>query len=166
MELSNQLIVDMGKFVIAHNPDTLCVLGIGSCIAVVLYDLEQHIGGLAHVMLPDSKSMGRDTTKELNLNKFADVAIPNMLSEMQKKGCKKERIKAKIAGGAHMFKTIVETEILEIGKRNIEAVKSALDQFSIPLIGEDTGGSCGRTVRFDISTGVVTVRTINGIFKI
>lgn len=159
-------LVDMGNFIVEHNPASLVALGLGSCVAVALYDGEVRIGGLAHVMLPTSAECKRENTEGFNLNKFADVAIPSMLKEMERRGCKVERIKAKIVGGAHMFKNIVDLEILDIGKRNIEAVRQELNKFTIQIIAAEVGGSTGRTVHFDLKTGIIQIRTMNGIKEI
>ena len=38
---------------------TITTIGLGSCVAIVLYDAAARVGGLAHVLLP-SGSMSRD----------------------------------------------------------------------------------------------------------
>jgi chemotaxis receptor (MCP) glutamine deamidase CheD len=80
--------------------------------------------------------------------KYANVTIGLMLSQMIAEGADKTHIKAKIAGGGHMFKTIIDSDIANIGLNNIKAVKKHLEQLGIPLIAESTGGSLGKTIRF------------------
>ena len=50
----NRIEVGMGEGAVAVDPQVLSSPGIGSCVAVALYDSERRIGGMAHVMLPDS----------------------------------------------------------------------------------------------------------------
>ena len=44
---------------------------------------------------------------------------------------------------------------------NAQAAKEVLASLGIPIIGEDTGGSYGRTVSIDLSNGVYKVKTID-----
>lgn len=160
--MAEDMLVDMGRYAVAHNPTVLVALGLGSCIGVVIYDEEKHIGGLAHVMLPESRESAKGN-KGLNMNKFADVAIPSMVEEMKHKGCSVERMKAKIAGGAHMFTGIMDSEMMDIGKRNDEAVREELKKLGIPLLAHETGGTVGRTVRLDTATGRFMIKTKDGL---
>lgn len=157
--------VGVAEYFVTHNPHILASYGLGSCVGVALYDDKRSIGGLAHVMLPDSKSISRRG----NLGRFADTAIQAMVEEMERLGSKRSDIKAKIAGGACMFTIPGATNPrnvpgpclgMQIGERNIEAVKKTLKELKIPVMAEDTGGNYGRTMRFDISDGRVTVSSI------
>ncbi len=149
-----ELIARMGKYVVAHNPHTLMALGLGSCVGVILYDPKIRIGGIAHIMLPDSTKFFDQKDKD----KFADIAIPNMIDEMIRYGAKKENISARIAGGAQMFAGMAGTE-MDISQRNVDAVKDNLKKENIPLVAEDTGENFGRTVRLDTITGKVEIST-------
>jgi len=157
--------VGVAEYYVTHNPHTLASFGLGSCVGVALYDDKHKIGGLAHIMLPDSRSM----TKKGNPGKFADTAIRSMVEEMERLGSRRSDIKAKIAGGACMFTipgAVNPRNVpgpclgMQIGDRNIEAAKSTLKELKIQLLAEDTGGNYGRTMRFDISSGKVTISSI------
>ena len=50
----NRIQVAIGEGVVARPPHIISALGLGSCVAVTLYDTQRRIGGLAHIMLPDS----------------------------------------------------------------------------------------------------------------
>lgn len=141
---------------IASSPNRLITIGLGSCIGIALYDKEIKLGGLAHIMLPDSSLFNTVN----NPIKFADLAIPILLDKMEKMGASRRSIKAKIAGGASMFNFSDKSMVMDIGGRNSTAVKSMLSKLSIPIIGEETGGNKGRTMIFDTLTGVVQIRTV------
>ncbi len=150
--------VGMAEYKISSNPGRLCCYGLGSCVAIALYDREAKIGGLAHVMLPTSK-YARKTMRHKPA-KFADLAVVTLIDKMEKRGVKRNRVVAKIFGGANMFSTNGPGEsILDIGKRNVAAVKEKLKEERIRLVAEDTGGSYGRSIEFHIDTGKVIVRT-------
>ncbi|MFP4112053.1 MAG: chemotaxis protein CheD [Candidatus Woesearchaeota archaeon] len=159
--MSEEIMVDMGKYAVSASPDILVSLGLGSCVGVAIYDSEKKIGGLAHIMLPNIYDNAKNDT--INQNKFADVALPNMLKDLESKGCNKARLKAKIAGGAHMFSSLSLNDNMDIGKKNAEAVKIVLEEQSIPITVNETGGNLGRTIRFDLSNGILKIKTKDGI---
>lgn len=137
-------------------PGKIITVGLGSCIGIAIYDRIKRIGGLAHIMLPDSKQFSNVT----NPMKFADLAIPMLVEKMEKMGSSKRNMKAKIAGGASMFNFSDKNMITDIGARNGVAVKEALEKAGIPLVAEDIGGNKGRTVILDADTGALQIRIV------
>ena len=141
----------MGEMVISTNPtDELVALGLGSCIALAMIDPEAGVGGLAHVVLPESANGAGPPAK------FADTAVPELLAQMRAAGADAARVQTAIAGGASMFDT---TQQLDIGARNREAVHDALRTAQLTCHAEQTGGGQGRTVRVSVGAGVVTSHT-------
>jgi chemotaxis protein CheD len=156
--MPEEIIINMGRYAVSDTEVVLVSLSLGSCVGVTLYDREKKVGAMAHVMLP--RLWNTDRVKEdYNIYKFADVVIPKMIEEMQKKGCSLQRITAKIAGGAHMFPGISEAEVMDIGKQNTATVSEELEKLGIKITGSEIGGHVGRTVRFNTNTGEVTVKT-------
>jgi len=149
--------IDIGNYKIAKDQVVLEILSLGSCLGVILYDPVTKVGGVAHIMLPDS-SLSKDAPMEQPA-KFADTAIPLMIREMVKFGANKTRLIAKIVGGASMFEPGANESQLYIGERNIEAARQALIKAKIPIFAEDTGKNYGRTVEFDVSSGKVFVKS-------
>ena len=134
----------------------LSTIGLGSCVAIVLYDPESAIGGLAHVLLPN-ETMSRDRS---NPAKFPATVVPRLLDEMRQLGAEVGRIRAKIAGGASMFGQLVNGTGINVGERNIAATREALAAAKIPIVAEDTGLDYGRSVYFHLSDGRVEVRSL------
>ena len=147
----------MADFKVSRSPATIISYGLGSCIGVSLYDPQTKIGGLLHIMLPDS-NQSRATD---NPAKFADTGIPLMLDEVLKMGASRSRLVAKMAGGAQMFAFANATDVMRVGSRNVAASKEILQKLGIRLVGEDTGANYGRTVQIDLTNGVYTVKTID-----
>ncbi len=154
--MSELIKVGMADYKVGRNPFSLISYGLGSCIGIALYDAVTKIGGLAHIMLPDS-TQARSAD---NPAKFANTAIPLMLDEMIKLGAVKHRVTAKIAGGAQMFTFANATDVMRVGERNAEAVHMLLKKMDIKMIADDTGGNYGRTVVLHLDTGIYRVRTI------
>lgn len=145
------------------DPGTIMTIGLGSCIGIALYDKTLKVAGLAHIMLPDSTQFKSNT----NPMKFADTAIPILIEKMEKEGCRKRNLIAKIAGGASMFNFTDKSIISDIGKRNSEAVKKALKYESVPIISEEIGGNKGRTMILYSSDGKVVLKVVGqGIIEI
>jgi len=149
--------VGMADYKVGRNPANLISYGLGSCVGIALYDPVTKVGGLAHIMLPDSKQ----ARSAENPAKFADTALPLMLDDIIKLGAAKSRIIAKIAGGAQMFTFANATDIMRVGERNAEAVKMVLKKLDIKMLAEDTGGNYGRTVELKLDSGIYRVKTID-----
>lgn len=154
--MSELIKVGMADYKTGRNPNSLISYGLGSCVGIALYDSFNKIGGLAHIMLPDS-TQARSAE---NPAKFANTALPLMLDDMIKMGASKGRIIAKIAGGAQMFTFANATDVMRVGERNAEAVRMLLKKMDIRVIADDTGGNYGRTVELRLDTGIYRVRTI------
>ena len=150
MNIINVGIADLN---IAESPDVLATYALGSCVGICLYDEKTHIAGLAHIMLPWSTESTRPNE---NLWRYADTGLADLISKMTKKGASAERMTAKIAGGAQMFKA--KSDIFNIGERNVAAVKQLLAERNIPILAEETGENFGRTVFFNSQTGIMEVR--------
>lgn len=148
--------VGMADLKVAQAPDILTTLGLGSCVGIALYDSVTKIGGLAHIMLPDSTQIKNNS----NAAKFADTAITQLIEELVSQGARNTRLVAKIAGGAHMFEFKNMDDMMRIGTRNVSAVIACLEACRIPIIASDTGSNYGRTVELHTATGVFVVKTI------
>jgi chemotaxis protein CheD len=148
--------VGMADLNVIKAPGVLTTLGLGSCVGIALYDKSNRIAGLAHIMLPSSKEIKNNENKA----KFADTGIELLIAKMIKEGAAKERLIAKIVGGAQMFSFNNNSSILKIGERNIQATKEKLEELNIRIISEDTGGNYGRTIELDAEDGSLLVKTI------
>jgi len=151
----NSLVVGLSDMKLTHDQMALRCAGLGSCVGLVLYDLQQPIAGMVHIMLPDSElSRGKAHLP----GKFANTAVPELLRQVLAQGAIKENIRAKMAGGAEMFRATISWTA-NIGQRNVEAVKEQLDSFHLPIKGEDVGGNFGRTIRFINETKELHIHT-------
>jgi chemotaxis protein CheD len=151
--------VDMAGMKVESKPVEL-LTSVGSCVAICVYDSIHRCGGLAHIMLPHS-SLG---PQEPLPSKFADTAVPALIKGIREISGAETRLSAKIAGGANMFPNS-DANGLNIGTKNVHAVKAALTYHKIRLIGEDVGGSHGRRVAFNINSGAAVVRLHSGEIK-
>lgn len=149
--------VGMADWKLCTGDDSVTTLGLGSCVGVAIRDPQSGVGGLAHVMLPDST----ETTNNANRAKFADTGIEDMVAEMIKKGANKSRMVAKLAGGAQMFSFgSSKNDMMRVGDRNVLACEKKLKALGIRVLAKDTGDSYGRTVIFYPATGDYMIKSV------
>jgi chemotaxis protein CheD len=160
--MNKQIVIGISDQSISKAPDTLVTYALGSCIGISLFDASTGVGGLSHIMLPYSNLVGDG---QIDRNKFADTAIEDLVIGMERFGADRSKIKAKIAGGANMFKISDDSVIGSIGDKNIESVKKELARLGIPIVAEDVGADYGRTVYFELETGKVKVQSLGKHIK-
>jgi len=156
--MSEIIKVGMADLKTCVSPDGVTTLGLGSCVGIAIRDPMSKVGGLAHIMLPDSKAI---MNSHLNIAKFADTGITELVRQMELLGARRVRMVAKIAGGANMFNFQGSSGAVgQVGERNVEATKKMLKALNIPILAQDTGANYGRTVIFFPETGDFHIRAV------
>lgn len=117
--MSELIKVGMADLKVCISPDSITTLGLGSCVGIAIRDPITKVGGLAHIMLPDSTQIRNNT----NIPKFADTGIAELVKQMALKGASPYRMVAKIAGGAQMFAVGSKNDLVRVGERNVQATK-------------------------------------------
>lgn len=151
--MSEVVEVKTSDFAVGGAPQVLATQGIGSCVAICLYDKVKKIGALAHIMLPKSGD------KEVNPLRFVDTALPVVLEKLERRGAKRENLQAKIVGGAHMFRALGGENPKDLGTRNVEVAEEILKKEGIEIDSKDVGDNVGRSVAFFLDSGIVKVTT-------
>ena len=131
----------------------LITYALGSCIGICLYDPGVKLAALIHIMLPINMEAGRKNTM-----KYADTGIKETIRQLEARGARKNRLVAKIAGGAKMFEVSGSTGLGNIGQRNIESVHMNLRREGIHIVSENVGGTVARTLSFFPATGQGQIR--------
>jgi chemotaxis protein CheD len=153
----DEVAVGLGEIHVA-NSGVLVAYSLGSCVAVCLSDVANGVAGMAHIVLP----CAADSAGERTPGRYADTAIPALVTAIRLAGGCSPRLQCRIAGGASVLKIGGEGQMPQIGKRNVEAVRDALDRAGLWILAESTGGTRGRTVRMDVASGRIRVRTVAG----
>jgi chemotaxis receptor (MCP) glutamine deamidase CheD/CheY-like chemotaxis protein len=138
--------------------DVLVAYGLGSCVAVCLYDPVAGVGGMLHALLPGSDSS--NSQRRGKATKFVDQGVESLLGALLELGARRRRLAASLCGGARMVDTPDADGLLKIGEQNVRAAEAALQAVNIKLQSQDTGGNAGRTVKLHVATGLVTVKTL------
>ena len=75
--------IGIGDLKVCKSPDVLVTYALGSCVGICLLDSSAGVGGLSHIMLPDSTT---GVNSAANPMRFADTAIPMLIREMERLG--------------------------------------------------------------------------------
>jgi len=153
--------VGISDMKIVHSPEMLISYALGSCVGICIIDKGVRIAGMAHIML----AYNNDRDK-VNIFKYADTGITEMVRKMEHLGAVRQRMIAKIAGGAKMFEIKGSSTFGSIGERNIASAKETLARLNIKIISEDVGENYGRTIIFDSTTGDLTIKSYGKQLKI
>jgi len=152
--------VGIAEMVVSDDPDDVLVAyGLGSCVAICVYDPIARVGGMVHALLPTS-SNGNGASG--NPYKFADRGIPLLVEAVLGSGGRSYRLVAALWGGAKVLSAPGFDNSFDIGKRNVVAANAALKVVGLRVVVQDIGGKSGRTVKFGVGSGEVTVRSIGG----
>ena len=150
-----QINVRIAAYAVAESGSVLITNGIGSCVAIVLYERAAKIGALAHILLPHDCL----TAVHEPPAKSASAAVPVMVRRMRELNGTGE-IEARLVGGASMFAPLLVPGSRSLGSRNILAARAACAAANIPVVAEDVGGDHGRSVVFEIDSGRLLVKSI------
>ncbi|MBS1241988.1 MAG: hypothetical protein H6R40_1415 [Gemmatimonadetes bacterium] len=148
--------VGMAELAVARAPERLAALGLGSCVALALYDPAVRVGGMAHVLLPAPPPGTANPVP----GRYAQTAVPLLVAQLEAAGADRGRLVARLAGGAAMFVGLAPPGAIQTGDRNILAVREALSAAGIPIAGEWVGGDFGRSLVFDLASGRVEVASV------
>lgn len=151
---TTQVLVRLADVQVLEGPAILACVGLGSCVGIAMRDPEAKINGMAHIMLPEPVAGSPERP-----GKYANTAIAYMVEAMERLGAKRERIVAAVGGGAQVCFGPTVPAMLALGTRNVHAVKECLKEHNVKCLGEDVGGTAGRTLTLDSSSGKVLVRT-------
>lgn len=168
MNMAAEIItINMAEMAVGSDKTLIRTASLGSCVAIVIHDHKNQVGGMAHAMLPSRKSAPADVVEEARRNikakeavaKYADESAIRLVDEVEKIGGKKESMRAKLIGGSKMFR-FLSGDDYGLGWRNAESARKQLLMLGIPIESEDVGGTVGRSAEFNIETGLVEVTTV------
>lgn len=141
----------------------LATHALGSCLGITLWDPEAGVGGLLHVMLPDS---GLDPQRaRANPERFVDTGVPLLFHRCYDLGARKDRIEVRVAGGASMRQT-GRQDLFMTGKRNVLALRQILWKNGVFLRRADVGGSRSRSLFLHLDAGELLVKSDGSSYRL
>jgi chemotaxis protein CheD len=158
LQAPNQLVAGIGEMVVSSATDSqLLAYGLGSCVALAIWDPQVRQGGLAHFMLPAGPP-DADTPV-----KFIDPGLDTFLRAVEMRGVVLRRAVIKAAGAAAM---LTVGGGLNVGRRNAEAIQASLTARGLKLAASALGGHVGRTVQLDVTNGRFLIRSLSSITEL
>ena len=155
----------MGELIITDDPSEYCILGLGSCIGLYVYDSNYKLFALAHTALPNIKpyenipNKGFDPTMPA---KFTDTVIKIVAKKFRDHGFKNGSLHAKIVGGGQIF----DNDVIRVGPKNLESARATLKEEGIKLENEVIGGKNGVSIIEFKNNGAVEVKKEGKFFDI
>lgn len=149
------LVVGVADMVASNDATAeLITYSLGSCLGITVYDPVRKIGGLLHIMLPDSTidAAKADATPFM----FVDTGVPRLFHAVYNLGAERGRLVVKVAGGAQLLDP---SNLFNIGTRNFQALTELLARNGFTLKARDVGGPASRTMKMDLGTGTVTIKS-------
>jgi len=153
-DATRRVVVGIGEMAIASGADDVLVTyGLGSCVAVCLFDPSARVAAMLHFLLPEARINAKRATEQPAA--FADTGIPLLLEAAAQHGLKKNRVRVRLVGGAEVANT--PGGPLATGRRNILAARSVLWRYGLFIDTQDVGGVSARTVHLTARDGRLLV---------
>jgi len=160
--MPKQIVVSIADMKVSSSPDEILITySLGSCIAISLYEPYKKVGGMIHIMLPDS-SIETNRSK-LNPFKFVDTGVPLLYKKLFALGAKRGHIITKLIGGSNVMD---RNRFFNIGERNYTAIRKILWRNNILVKAEDIGGSKSSTVKLFLDSGKVIISNASEVYEI
>ena len=149
-EFAMEIFLHPGELYFGRAPTIVSTL-LGSCVAVTLWHPKEKIGGMCHIVLPESPEGKYEM-------RYGDYAIAEFAKQIIKYATRTNEYEVHIYGGSDMFPDMKKSEGMKIGNRNIEKTKELLKLYKFHVKEIDTGGNNSRKIKLDLSDGSVEVR--------
>ena len=134
--------VIQGEYAVSDQPHEVITTLLGSCVSACIWDDVAKVGGLNHIVLPDG-DVDSPQTAYLGVH-----AMELLINDLIKLGAQRDRLKAKLFGGARMI-----AGLSNVGTQNARFVEGFLERESIPVISHSLGGTSARKIQFWPCTG-------------
>jgi len=153
-------IVGIGGYAVTNNAEDLIkTFALSTCVGLVYYSMRKRVMGMAHIQLPNSRSMHAGDKP----SRFADTAPAFLANEMITKfGLTRREILISLYGG---IDAKGPSDCFRIGEKNLDTVKTTLRQLGMVYSEVDTGGQESRTLVAYNATGIVEVIKRPMIFR-
>lgn len=143
-----------GQLAATAEPTVITTI-LGSCVAVCLSDLSSGIGGMNHFLLPLWAGTNGPSSA-----RFGKVAIEALIARLVALGCARDRLRAKVFGGACVLRGFQKPAGGHLGEKNSQVAFEELSRHGIPVLAQDIGGTNGRKLQFYTDLGTVGVKRL------
>ncbi len=142
--------VVQGEHYVTGDPGVTLTTILGSCVAVCLWDPMRGVGGMNHFLLPEGRAEGANEGR-----RYGAYAMELLINELLRLGARRERLQAKLFGGARMF-----SGLSDVGASNVAFAERFMRDETIPVMGTSLGGFGARRIQFWPTTGRAQQKTV------
>lgn len=150
------IVVPIAGIGATRSPGALATL-LGSCVGMIVQDIDRGVAVLAHVVRPSGQGLGMGPAY------FADQAAERARQQALELGADPHRLLVRVVGGGRMLEAQGHEPMLDIGARNVAAVQAASERWRMTYGGRVKGphdGGCYVVV--DASNGKVLLHGLHG----
>lgn len=115
---------------------------LGSCVATCVRDRGTGVGGMCHMLLPETVGL-------------VPRLVGAMVDEVLAFGGRRDDLEVKLFGGGRV---IVASS--DVGALNVAAVRTYLCQLGLPIVAEDVGGPMARRLRYHPRSGQTLIQRL------
>jgi len=134
---------------------------LGSCLAVTMFHRRLGVGAICHGVLPECRKQQRCDGDCPEPGKYVDCAIRWMTKRFKQIGMMPHDIEIKMFGGTDTLNAgLGNRSGILVGKRNVTAATQVLLKEGFRILSIDVGGTCGRKLYFNTSTGEVLLKRL------
>ncbi len=133
---------------------TIVATVLGSCVSVTMCCPARGIGAICHALLPEESTSG-------DPGRYVDSAVRALLEHYSRHGISSCEIEVKLFGGADVLPTGgIDRCDRSVGSQNVDAALRIIAEKQLLLRASDVGGSSGRRLLFNSSTGEVLMKRL------
>ncbi len=137
-----------GEQHVDNDPATVLTTLLGSCVAACLWDPKIGLGGMNHFLLPGDRSATKTNMPVSEAMRYGVHSMELLVNGLLRKGAQRERLQAKLFGGARMIKGLTD-----VGELNAAFAERFLKAENIAIVGGSLRGETGRRIQFWPATG-------------
>lgn len=145
--------LNISELVVSLDPIVVNTV-LGSCVSVCLFCETGKGGGIIHFALPELPNNSVE-----NPLRYGNYATEKLIFQVCKEtSLEPFQLRAKIVGGANNIASAQKSQ--QVGQANVKVARELLNQYKIPIVGEDVGGSFGRKILFNVQSGRLQVAIV------
>ncbi|QQQ18097.1 chemotaxis protein CheD [Brevundimonas vitis] len=143
--------VVQGRHEVSSDAQVCLTTILGSCVSACLWDPVAGVGGMNHFLLPQAPDGASGDRR------YGVQAMELLINGLLKHGARRDRIQAKVFGGARMT-----TGGTDIGGKNGVFARKFLSDEGIPVVAVSLGGDSARRIQFWPASGRARQYVVDG----
>ena len=137
MTAERRVNIVQGEFHVTDDPAIVLTTILGSCVAACLHDRVAGVGGMNHFLLPGSDGPGLPSAVH------GVHAMELLVNGLLQRGARRERMEAKLFGGARMLRGLTD-----VGSLNADFAERFARRERIAITGGSLRGERGRRIQY------------------